>query len=61
MVLGAEHLRSIEHLSGDQGARSFLRGRLVECADLGSPRHLDTPDDLSEIRREAARSADPVG
>ena len=46
--------------TGDEGARGWLRahpGLVVEvdCSDAGSPRDLDTPQDLDAHRRKAAR------
>jgi molybdenum cofactor cytidylyltransferase len=57
VVLGPEHIRAIPRLTGDRGARDILNGPLIESADLGVPRDLDTPEDLQEIRREAAATA----
>jgi molybdenum cofactor cytidylyltransferase len=53
VVLGAEHARAIQQLSGDRGARDILNGPLIESADLGVPRDLDRPEHLVLIRREA--------
>jgi molybdenum cofactor cytidylyltransferase len=53
VVLGPQHHRPIEQLSGDDGARDLLDGPLVESADLGIPRDLDTRNDLTRIRGEA--------
>ncbi len=40
-----------EHLSGDEGARSWLRSRSdvtpVECGDVGDPSDVDTPHELT--------------
>jgi len=54
VVLGPEHMRAIRRLTGDRGARDILNGPLIESADLGAPRDLDTPKDLAAIRGEAA-------
>jgi CTP:molybdopterin cytidylyltransferase MocA len=54
VVLGPEHTRAIRRLRGDRGAREILNGPLIESADLGVPRDLDTPEDLMTLRREAA-------
>ena len=39
---------------GDTGARPYLRAHpalvtLVECADIGSPDDVDTPEDLARV------------
>jgi nicotine blue oxidoreductase len=39
---------------GDQGARAFLQAhphlvRHVECADVGTPDDVDTPEDLTRF------------
>jgi len=57
VVLGPQHVREIERLTGDEGARAILNGPLIETADLGVPRDLDTQKDLEEIRREVATSS----
>ena len=54
VVLGPEHARAIRRLTGDVGARDILTGPLVESADLGLMRDLDTPGDLTAIRCSAA-------
>jgi nicotine blue oxidoreductase len=46
-----EHFRElIDTVSGDEGARSFLRDRddvhFVEVGDLASGRDIDVPEDL---------------
>jgi CTP:molybdopterin cytidylyltransferase MocA len=58
VVLGPEQMRAIRRLSGDRGARHILNGPLIESADLGIPRDLDTPEDLMKLRREAAETPD---
>jgi CTP:molybdopterin cytidylyltransferase MocA len=58
VVLGPEQIRAIRRLSGDRGARHILNGPLIESADLGIPRDLDTPEDLMKLRREAAETPD---
>jgi CTP:molybdopterin cytidylyltransferase MocA len=57
-VLGPQHVRQIEELAGDEGARAILTGPLIEAADLGIPRDLDTQEDLEQVRREVATSSD---
>ena len=54
VVLGPGHARAIRRLTGDVGARDILSGPLVESADLWVMRDLDTPEDLSAIRRSVA-------
>jgi molybdenum cofactor cytidylyltransferase len=54
VVLGPEHIEATRRLAGDLGARHILNGPLIESADFGAPRDLDTPEDLLAIRREAA-------
>jgi CTP:molybdopterin cytidylyltransferase MocA len=49
---------------GDTGARPYLRAHpglvtLVECADIGRPDDVDTPEDLARV--EALLSACPAG
>jgi molybdenum cofactor cytidylyltransferase len=56
VVLGPGHIRAIRGLTGDRGARELLDGPLIETAQLGVPRDLDTPEDLTVIRREASRA-----
>ncbi|HEY0932489.1 MAG TPA: nucleotidyltransferase family protein [Trebonia sp.] len=46
---------------GDTGARPFLRAHpglvtLVECADVGRPDDIDTPEDLARVRDELLSS-----
>jgi molybdenum cofactor cytidylyltransferase len=53
VVLGPEHHRALQTLTGDRGARSLLDGPEIECSALSSGRDVDTPDDLEEIRDEA--------
>jgi molybdenum cofactor cytidylyltransferase len=54
VVLGAEQIRALSSVRGDQGARSVLRGgRVIECAGMCSGRDVDTPSDLEAIRHEA--------
>jgi nicotine blue oxidoreductase len=48
--------------AGDTGARPFLRAHpelvtLVECGDVGRPDDIDTPDDLTRVRRELGSSS----
>jgi CTP:molybdopterin cytidylyltransferase MocA len=43
--------------AGDEGVRAFIRGHpdqveAVECADIGDPTDIDTPEDLALQRRE---------
>lgn len=52
VVLGPEHVRQLAWLSGDAGARNLLAGPGVECADLGTRRDVDTPDDLEAVRQQ---------
>ena len=53
VVLGREHMRAIERLTGDYGARDLLAdGPTIECADLSSGRDVDTREDLDAIRAE---------
>jgi CTP:molybdopterin cytidylyltransferase MocA len=45
----------IEHTTGDQGARAWLRNQLdtirqIPCDDTGSPDDLDTPEDLNRLK-----------
>jgi CTP:molybdopterin cytidylyltransferase MocA len=54
VVLGPAQIEAVRQLSGDRGARDLLTGgRLVECADMGSGRDVDTISDLEAIRHEA--------
>jgi molybdenum cofactor cytidylyltransferase len=55
VVLGPEHTAAIRELTGDRGARDILDGPLIESAEMGVPRDLDTSEDLRELRREAGR------
>jgi len=53
VVLGPEHLRAVQRLTGDRGASDLLGdGPTIECSDLCSGRDVDTPEDLETIRRE---------
>ena len=53
VVLGAEHMRALQQLTGDRGARELLGdGPTIECSDLCSGRDVDTPEDLEVVRRE---------
>jgi nicotine blue oxidoreductase len=52
VLFGARWLPELrEHLSGDEGARSWLRSRsdivAVECGDVGDPSDVDTPHELT--------------
>jgi CTP:molybdopterin cytidylyltransferase MocA len=45
----------LEHTTGDQGARAWLRKQLdailrIPCDDTGSPDDLDTPEDLNRLK-----------
>lgn len=53
-VLGAAQLAALEELRGDEGARTLLDGPRIECGDLAGGVDIDTPQDLEEIRHEAA-------
>ena len=51
---------------GDAGARPYLRARpglvtLVECADIGRPDDVDTPEDLARVGALLAGPAGPLG
>jgi CTP:molybdopterin cytidylyltransferase MocA len=52
----------MDEVSGDAGARAYLRGRpelvtSVECGDTGSPEDVDTPEDLARASRLLAGGA----
>jgi CTP:molybdopterin cytidylyltransferase MocA len=55
VVLGAEHLRALESLTGDRGARDLLAGgariELGGQGDIGQD--VDTTEDLERVRNEA--------
>ncbi|HLM27811.1 MAG TPA: nucleotidyltransferase family protein [Thermoleophilaceae bacterium] len=54
VVLEAELLGPLRHVTGDRGARSLLRrvgARLVPCDDLGGGEDVDTADELGKLRR----------
>jgi CTP:molybdopterin cytidylyltransferase MocA len=54
VVLGPEHLRAVENVRGDHGARELLGDASpIECGELCSGRDVDTPNDLDAIRDEA--------
>jgi CTP:molybdopterin cytidylyltransferase MocA len=57
VVLGPQQIRALRGLTGDRGAREILDGPLVEMGDLDAARDLDTPEDLREIRCQAAESS----
>jgi nicotine blue oxidoreductase len=51
---------------GDAGARPYLRAHprlvtLVECADIGRPDDVDTPEDLARVGALLAGPARPLG
>jgi nicotine blue oxidoreductase len=51
---------------GDAGARPYLRAHpglvtLIECADIGRPDDVDTPEDLARVGALLAGPAEPVG
>lgn len=53
VLLGRAHWDAVEAVAtGDEGARSFLRGRagvdLIEVSDVARAGDLDTPDDLND-------------
>jgi CTP:molybdopterin cytidylyltransferase MocA len=56
VLIAREHWPAVlELVSGDAGARPFLRAHpdlvtLVECGDTGSPDDIDTPEDLARVR-----------
>jgi CTP:molybdopterin cytidylyltransferase MocA len=56
VLIARQHWPAVlEVVSGDAGARSFLRAHpdlvtLVECGDTGSPDDIDTPEDLARVR-----------
>jgi CTP:molybdopterin cytidylyltransferase MocA len=60
VLLAREHWAEvIATVTGDQGARTFLRTHpdvvtLVECGDTGRPDDIDTPADLARIKAEQA-------
>lgn len=60
VLLAREHWAEVmATVTGDQGARLFLRNRpdlvtLVECGDTGRPDDVDTPADLARIATERA-------
>lgn len=54
VLLGRAHWDAVDTVArGDEGARSFLRGRtgvdLIEVSDVADPGDLDTPDDLAGV------------
>jgi len=58
VVLGADHLRAVMSLTGDDGARGLLQGgpeiELAGAGDRRNPfRDVDTREDLEAIRNEA--------
>ncbi len=56
VLLGREHWAEASRLAvGDVGARAFLSAHpelvtRVECADVGDPADVDTPEDLDRLR-----------
>jgi CTP:molybdopterin cytidylyltransferase MocA len=61
VLLAREHWPEvIATVTGDTGARAFLRARadlvtLVECGDTGRPDDIDTPADLARVAAALAR------
>lgn len=59
VLIARRHWAAVaEQLSGDTGARPFLRAHpelvtLVECGDTGRPDDVDTPEDLARVRAVA--------
>ncbi len=54
VVLGPAHLKAIDTLAGDHGARELLDDApTIECGRLCCGRDIDTPEDLEAIRDEA--------
>lgn len=55
VLIGAEHWVGLAaELSGDEGARSYLRAHadevdLIPCDGLGDPLDIDRPEDLAEL------------
>lgn len=55
VLIGRSHWAEVrESATGDAGARGYLAGHpelvLVECADLGDPGDVDTPEQLARYR-----------
>ena len=65
MLLARGHWAGVLAVAeGDAGARPYLRAHpslvtLVECADVGRPDDVDTPEDLARVG--ALLSACPAG
>jgi CTP:molybdopterin cytidylyltransferase MocA len=55
LIARAHWAEVLDTVSGDTGARPFLRAHpelvtLVECGDVGRPDDIDTPQDLARVR-----------
>ena len=67
VLLGRGHWAGVLAVAdGDTGARPYLRAHpglvtLVECADIGRPDDVDTPEDLARVGALLAGPAEPLG